>query len=28
VHVNGAEAREHTELLAAFNRRAESLRNL
>ena len=26
VHVNGAEAREHTELLASFNRRAESLR--
>jgi hypothetical protein len=26
VHVNGTEAREHTELLAAFNQRAESLR--
>ena len=26
VHVNGAEAREHTELLASFNARAESLR--
>ncbi len=26
VHVNGVEAREHTELLAAFNFRAESLR--
>lgn len=26
VHVNGTEAREHTELLAAFNARAESLR--
>ena len=26
VHVNGAEAREHTELLAAFNARAEALR--
>jgi hypothetical protein len=25
VHVNGAEAREHTELLTAFNQRAESL---
>ncbi|MBL9213547.1 MAG: hypothetical protein JNL92_23985 [Opitutaceae bacterium] len=25
VHVNGAEAREHTELLAAFNQRAEAL---
>jgi len=24
--VNGAEAREHTELLAAFNARVESLR--
>jgi agarase len=28
VHVNGAEAREHTELLTAFNLRAESLRRL
>lgn len=26
VHVNGTEAREHTELLSQFNRRAESLR--
>jgi hypothetical protein len=26
VHVNGTEAREHTELLAAFNACAESLR--
>ena len=26
VHVNGTEAREHTELLAAFNARAEALR--
>ena len=26
VHVNGAEAREHTELLTAFNARAEALR--
>jgi hypothetical protein len=26
VHVNGTEAREHTELLSAFNARAESLR--
>ena len=26
VHVNGTEAREHTELLTAFNARAESLR--
>lgn len=26
VHVNGAEAREHTELLAEFNSRAESIR--
>ncbi len=26
VHVNGAEAREHTELLAQFNQRAENLR--
>jgi hypothetical protein len=26
VHTNGAEAREHTELLAAFNLRCESLR--
>jgi len=26
VHLNGTEAREHTELLAAFNARAESLR--
>ena len=25
VHVNGAEAREHTELLAPFNLRAETL---
>ena len=25
VHVNGAEAREHTELLAQFNQRAENL---
>jgi agarase len=28
VHVNGAEAREHTELLTAFNLRAESLRQI
>lgn len=28
VHVNGAEAREHTELLTAFNLRADSLRRL
>ena len=26
VHVNGTEAREHTELLTAFNARAETLR--
>ena len=28
VHINGAEAREHTELLTAFNLRAESLRQI
>lgn len=28
VHVNGAEAREHTELLAQFNARAEALRRV